>query len=123
MRVSVMKHKNRKEFETIQKLVGPIKKEQLRHVDSRVFKKETGQTPINYLNQLRMARVKKLLLDEHKSISQIAIECGLGSSSYLSACFQEIYKMSPSDYRNILFKDRKTKFKNISKKARLDHFP
>jgi len=66
---------------------------------ARIFKRETGQTPIGYLNHIRMDRVKKLLLEGEKSIAVIACECGFNSAAYLSACFYKLYKMSPSDYQ------------------------
>ncbi len=65
---------------------------------ARIFKKETGKTPIDYLSRIRMERVKKLLLAGDKSITEIAMECGFGSSSYLSTRFYERFKISPSAY-------------------------
>ncbi|OPY59256.1 MAG: HTH-type transcriptional regulator ChbR [Pelotomaculum sp. PtaU1.Bin065] len=71
---------------------------------ARIFKRETGQTPISYLNHIRMDRVKKLLLEGEKSIAAIACECGFNSAAYLSSCFYKLYKMSPSDYQKGLEK-------------------
>jgi AraC family transcriptional regulator len=65
---------------------------------ARIFKKETGSTPMAYLSRVRMERVKKLLLAGDKSITEIAMECGFRSSSYLSACFYKRFKISPSAY-------------------------
>lgn len=65
----------------------------------RVFKAETGKAPMVYVQDIRLERAKKLLLAGDKSITEIALDCGFGSSSYLSACFQKEYKMSPSDYQ------------------------
>lgn len=65
---------------------------------SRIFKQEIGASPIDYLSRIRMDRVKKLLLAGGKSITEIAIECGFGSSAYLSACFYKKFKTSPSSY-------------------------
>ncbi len=76
---------------------------------SRIFKQETGKTPMDYLSLIRMERVKKLLLAGDKSITEIAVECGFGSSSYLSACFHKKFKISPSAYCT---KDRISKKKN-----------
>ncbi len=68
---------------------------------ARVFKNETGSAPLEYLTRIRMERVKKLLLAGDKSITEIALECGFSSPSYLSTCFFKKYKMSPSEYMNI----------------------
>jgi len=71
---------------------------------ARIFKRETGLTPISYLNHIRMDRVKKLLLEGKKSISVIAGECGFSSAAYLSSCFYKLFKISPSDYQRGLEK-------------------
>lgn len=64
----------------------------------RVFRDEIGQPPMDYLAGVRMSRVKKLLLAGDKSITEIALECGFKSSSYLSACFRKKFGISPSGY-------------------------
>ncbi len=66
---------------------------------ARIFKKETGRTPMDYLSRIRMERAKKLLLAGDKSITEIALECGFRSPSYLSACFHNRFRISPSEYR------------------------
>jgi AraC-like DNA-binding protein len=69
---------------------------------ARVFKQEIGKSPVDYLNQIRMERAKKLLLAGDKSTTEIALECGFNSPSYLSACFQRKYRMPPSEYQKNL---------------------
>ena len=66
---------------------------------SRVFREETGQPPMEYVQSLRLERAKKLLLAGNSSITEIALECGFNSASYLSACFQKQYKQTPSEYQ------------------------
>jgi AraC family transcriptional regulator len=66
---------------------------------ARVFKSETGKAPMEYVQDLRLERAKKLLLAGDKSMTDIALDCGFGSPSYLSACFQKQYKMTPKEYR------------------------
>ncbi len=66
---------------------------------ARVFKRETGKAPMEYVQDLRLERAKKLLLAGDKSMTEIALECGFGSQSYLSACFQKEYKITPSGYQ------------------------
>jgi AraC family transcriptional regulator len=65
----------------------------------RVFKSETGKAPMEYVQDLRLERAKKLLLAGDKSMTDIALDCGFGSPSYLSACFQKQYRMTPKEYR------------------------
>jgi AraC-like DNA-binding protein len=71
---------------------------------ARIFKKETGLTPNEYLLKTRLAKAKKLLLSREDTITEIAMKCGFGSSSYLSDRFFYAYKITPSEYRNNLEK-------------------
>jgi AraC family transcriptional regulator len=66
---------------------------------SRVFKQDMRKAPMEYLHDLRMERAKKMLLAADASVTEIALACGFGSPSYLSACFQKKYKMTPKEYR------------------------
>ncbi len=76
---------------------------------ARIFKKEIGRTPMDYLSRIRLDRVKKLLLAGDKSITEIAMECGFRSSSYLASCFYKRFNISPSEYCK---KDRISKKNN-----------
>jgi AraC family transcriptional regulator len=72
---------------------------------SRIFKKETGETPIDYLNNIRLERAKKLLIAGEHSITEIALDCGFSSIAYLSASFYKKYKISPSNFqKNVMNK-------------------
>lgn len=66
---------------------------------SRVFKRETGKPPLDYLIQIRLEKSRKLLRLGEKSITEVAGECGFHSSAHFSSCFYRKYKMSPSDYK------------------------
>jgi AraC family transcriptional regulator len=66
---------------------------------SRLFRQETGKAPMEYVTSLRLERAKKLLLAADSSISEIALACGFGSPSYLSASFQKRYKMTPREFQ------------------------
>ncbi|MBI5057383.1 MAG: helix-turn-helix transcriptional regulator [Nitrospirae bacterium] len=68
---------------------------------SHVFKAETGKTPLDCLNEMRMRRVKKLLIAGDRSITEIALECGFGSPAYLTASFCKKYKITPSKFRTV----------------------
>lgn len=65
---------------------------------SRIFKRETGMTPMDYLNALRLRQAKKLLAAGGKRIAEIAFECGFSSPSYLSERFKRAYKITPSSF-------------------------
>lgn len=65
----------------------------------RLFQKTTGQTPAGYLLQVRLDRACYLLLHTNMTCAEIALACGLNSSSYLSYIFSSHYSVSPNEYR------------------------
>lgn len=67
---------------------------------NRIFKKETGLTPIEYLIEVRIEKSKKLLRRKEIPITEIAMRCGFGSSSHFSASFSKTLKTTPSEYRS-----------------------
>lgn len=71
---------------------------------SKVFKTVTGETPIDFLNMLRLQKARSMLMNNANNITEIALNCGFGSSSYFSTCFLEKYKMTPSIYRQQILK-------------------
>ncbi len=66
---------------------------------SKVFKAVTGETPIDFLNMLRLQKARSMLMNDKHNITDIALSCGFSSSSYFSSCFLEKYRMTPSLYR------------------------
>ncbi len=76
---------------------------------ARVFRKETGTAPMEYVHALRLERAKKLLLAGDMSITDIALDCGFGSPSYLSACFQKECRMTPREYQKGMGNERRQK--------------
>jgi transcriptional regulator GlxA family with amidase domain len=57
---------------------------------TRVFKKETGLTVVQYLTALRSERLKKLLRNPNLSRSQMAKACGLESERQLSRLIRSL---------------------------------
>ncbi|MEK4512350.1 AraC family transcriptional regulator [Paenibacillus sp. FSL K6-2524] len=67
---------------------------------SRIFKKETGITPVTYLLKLRIDKSRHLLRGRPElSIEQIASSVGLTDPLYFSRQFHRFYGESPSQYR------------------------
>ena len=64
-----------------------------------VFKKETGFSPITYLNNYRLSAAADLLLRDNKTIVEIADEVGICDSVYFNKLFRKNYQMAPSKYR------------------------
>lgn len=66
---------------------------------SRLFKKHTGFTFCNYLNQYRIKEANILLTTTDKHITEIALECGFNSSNNFCKCYRKIMETSPLKYR------------------------
>ncbi len=74
----------------------------------RVFKNETGLSPIDFINKLRLEKALQLLKDPNKKIKDILIETGFDSHSYFNRVFKMAYHISPTDFI------RKTQGVNVS---------
>jgi AraC-like DNA-binding protein len=68
----------------------------------KIFRKVTGLTFVNYLARLRVERVKELLLDPHKRISEAAFQAGFQSLSQFNRVFRRIEGQAPTAYRERL---------------------
>ena len=65
----------------------------------REFRIYTGQTPMSYINDLRLNNVKKLLGSKEYTLREIAACCGFANEFYLSTAFKQKTGMSPSEFR------------------------
>lgn len=65
----------------------------------RYFKKQTGYTMTDYVNQMKLKRAKSLLLFTNLSVSQISNSLGFSSDSYFFKLFKKNYGVSPLQYR------------------------
>lgn len=66
----------------------------------RLFKRETGDTPINYLIRIRVDSAKKiLLLYPQEDIGSVALRVGYEDPQYFSRVFKQATGMTPSQYR------------------------
>lgn len=68
----------------------------------KTFKKATGMTFIDYLARVRVEKVKNLLLNPHKRVSEAAYEAGFQSLSQFNRVFHRIAGESPSVHRERL---------------------
>jgi AraC-like DNA-binding protein len=66
---------------------------------TRFFKKNTGITFIQYLNNFRITKAEWFLLNEDDTITQIAYKTGFKSIKTFNKVFKEIKGCSPSQYR------------------------
>jgi AraC-like DNA-binding protein len=68
----------------------------------KVFKKATGMTFTDYLARVRVEKIKNLLLNPHKRVSEAAYETGFQSLSQFNRVFRRITGEAPSAYRERL---------------------
>lgn len=67
---------------------------------SRLFKKHLNITPMNYLYLVRLQNASLMLLDENKSISDVALENGFSGGSHFAKLFKAQFNITPYEYRS-----------------------
>ena len=66
----------------------------------RLFRKEQGGTPVEYLRTVRIRHAKRLLLEDPSlSVSAIAAACGFADVAYFCKVFRDCEHMTPREYR------------------------
>ena len=65
----------------------------------RIFNKELGISPIQYINQQKIKRAMYLLETTSKPIGEIAAECGFSDYPYFYKRFVQSAKISPMEWR------------------------
>lgn len=65
-----------------------------------IFRKETGFSPVEYINNYRIKLAAGLLTQSKKSVTDIAFEVGFQSTQYFAIRFKKATGVSPSQYRN-----------------------
>ncbi len=67
---------------------------------TRVFRKELGITPWEYLTRLRIERAKDFLASGSDSVALIGARVGFPDQAYFSRVFKKVTGMSPQAYRD-----------------------
>ena len=68
-----------------------------------IFKKETGLTFINYLNNYKIEKSKELLKNSNLSLLDISLSVGYNNQSYFSTVFKKITSQTPFEFREEIF--------------------
>ncbi|MFD2701019.1 helix-turn-helix domain-containing protein [Paenibacillus shunpengii] len=63
-----------------------------------VFKKVTGQSILDYQNQIKLGKAKDLLLSGECNVTEAALHTGFGNVYYFSRLFKQVMGCNPSDY-------------------------
>lgn len=65
----------------------------------RTFKNTFGMTPVDYINQQRIALASKLLRTTNRCLADISLECGFNNLTYFMKLFRRELGVSPTQYR------------------------
>lgn len=68
----------------------------------RAFRAATGQTPHRYLMSRRLARARRLLVEERDTMAGIALRTGFASQAHMTAAFTRTLGIAPGGYRKIV---------------------
>ncbi len=66
---------------------------------SKIFKEETGDSPINYLIKIRLAKAEEMLKESTLSIKAVAQRVGYNDAYHFSKLFKKYYGISPSQVK------------------------
>jgi len=73
---------------------------QLKHSQfSVLFQRYTGDSPLNYLNRLRVDNARLRLRNSLDSVTNIALDCGFCSSQHFARVFRQFTGMTALEYR------------------------
>jgi AraC-like DNA-binding protein len=67
---------------------------------SKIFKEETGESPINHLIKVRLTNAKLLLGEGRLSIKEVAKRVGYDDAYYFSKLFKKYYGYPPSRHKD-----------------------
>lgn len=70
-----------------------------RRVCFRLFAERLHMTPVAYIREYRLQKACQMLAQTEKTVTQIAYDCGLGSSSYFGKQFRAYTGSTPQEYR------------------------
>jgi AraC family transcriptional regulator len=66
---------------------------------ARLFKRDFGITPYQYVLNRRVERAKSLLRARGLSIAEVAMTCGFSTQAHLSSAFKARVGTTPGAYR------------------------
>ena len=72
-----------------------------RHFE-RLFKRETGQSPLRYYRQLRLSKARQRVLYSNDPLREIAASVGYLTSAPMTRHYTELFGVSPKDERRLL---------------------
>lgn len=68
----------------------------------RLFRSETGKTPIESLIEMRLTKASDLIATSDLSIYEIASQCGYNTVSFFISKYKQRYGMTPEAHRRVI---------------------
>ena len=65
----------------------------------RLFRKETGVTPLKYINQKKIEKAQLILVTDNMSVKSVALTLAFEDYSYFNRLFKKITGVTPQEYR------------------------
>lgn len=75
-----------------------------RSVFFKKLKTLTGLAPIEFIKEMRIKRAAQLIETGEFNMTQISYMVGINDPRYFSKCFKQKYRMTPTEYRDTIFK-------------------
>ena len=112
--IDSLEHENVDESRIVQNIKNLVEKEYMKDISlnyvadkvnlapayvSYIFKKETNQTLVKFITDVKMQKAKQLLEEGNLKIVQIGRACGYGNQSYFNRLFKNYYGVTPKQYR------------------------
>lgn len=72
---------------------------------SRIFRKECGVTPMEFLTDARIDAARRLLENTEMAMKEVAFECGFDSADALRRVFSQRLRITPVEYRQRFHSD------------------
>ena len=66
----------------------------------RKMKELTGQTPHDFIRNIRLKQAANLLANQNMNITEVMYACGFNNAASFSTIFKKFYGMSPREYMN-----------------------
>lgn len=68
---------------------------------SKIFKEQTGQYLLDYINHIRIKRSKELLVISKESLAKVADQCGYTNANSFIRVFKKVEGITPGNYRKV----------------------
>lgn len=68
---------------------------------STLFRQQTGRSPMEYFNEMKMNEACRILRETDMRVNQICHKVGIDDCYYFSRLFSRIMGISPREYRNL----------------------